>query len=542
MSVVVRDIPPWVQYIATAGQTVFVVNCLFFTETDLNVYSLAPGAVANDVADILTYNVDYTVSINPAPTVGGTITLTVGAVLNTIITIFRNQPDERLNNYQNGGPFEAPVVNPDFQQIVLMTQQNKYYDIMLAPHYNVSATPVVNVDNILPLLPAGSSWRKNSAGTAIEAYTAPSGGVVVPTFANAVVKFADTVGTLTSSGMFYPGNYNTIFPNVQGAASSIAVNDGTGNLTWTVIPAPSSIPSFTNPSIVNAVPKFSNTTGAMVNSGLIVDNTNNVTGANSIVAGQINISVVNGVISNPTSGVIQIVDTALLIRGNTAGISMFPISAGSPSAINFADGANTNFVAFKAQNAAMAASSVYILPSDTPTTAGQFLTSTVAGGGTSTMSWAVPTVTQTIVAVSSAATNTNAVIPLDNTIPQSNEGTQLITATITPDFAGSLLVEFYCPIFQIATNPQYGLFTLFKNGTANALSATVAFVGLQELQGSDPIYLKYIHTPAVPGVAITFSIRYGTSLGDTISLLTAGAVPATLGGILQMSLTIKEIT
>ena len=179
MSVVVTDTPPWVQYIATANQTVYVVPYLFFTATDLNVYSRAQGAAISDVADILTYNVNYTVTINPAPAVGGTITLNTPSNLNDIVTIYRNQPDQRLNNYQNGGPFEAPVVNPDFQQIVLMTQQNKFYDSSLAPHYNVNDTPTPVVDTILPVLPPNTSWVKNAAGTAIVAGQAAN-GVIVP--------------------------------------------------------------------------------------------------------------------------------------------------------------------------------------------------------------------------------------------------------------------------------------------------------------------------------------------------------------------------
>jgi hypothetical protein len=44
-----------------AGQTDFSFNFKIFEATDMEVYKTPSGQTADDTADILTYNVDYTV-------------------------------------------------------------------------------------------------------------------------------------------------------------------------------------------------------------------------------------------------------------------------------------------------------------------------------------------------------------------------------------------------------------------------------------------------------------------------------------------------
>lgn len=173
--IVINDITPRIQYYASAGQTVFQFPWPMFYPTDIQVYKRAFISVADDVADILTYVTNYTVTIYPAPAVGGYITLNSPAAANDIITLARAQPDERLNYYINGGQFLAEVVNPDFDKIVLMDQQRQMYDEVIGVHYNVNAVIEPVVDNILPVLPAGTSWRKNSTDTAIEYFNAIAG-------------------------------------------------------------------------------------------------------------------------------------------------------------------------------------------------------------------------------------------------------------------------------------------------------------------------------------------------------------------------------
>ena len=200
MAVVVNDITPYIQYTAAGGATIFTFPFLAYANTDINVYYTPVNTVPNDITNILTYVTNYTVALNVQPAIGGTVTLNVACNAGDIVTIVRNQPDQRLNNYIDGGPFLASVVNPDFNQIVLMNQQEKMYDTRLSVHYNLSATINPVADVYLPVLPPLSFWRKNQNNTAIEAVQIPStSGVVVPTVPNTFAYFEDNVGTLKSS-------------------------------------------------------------------------------------------------------------------------------------------------------------------------------------------------------------------------------------------------------------------------------------------------------------------------------------------------------
>lgn len=165
--IVINDITPRIQYYASAGQTRFDFPWPMFYPTDIQVYKRPYGSEPNDVVDILTYVTDYTVTIFPAPAVGGYITLNTGAVSQDIITLARAQPDQRLNYYINGGPFPAPIVNADFDSIVMMDQQRQMYDEVIGVHYNVNAVVEPVVDNILPVLPPLCVWMKNQANTKI---------------------------------------------------------------------------------------------------------------------------------------------------------------------------------------------------------------------------------------------------------------------------------------------------------------------------------------------------------------------------------------
>lgn len=175
--IIVQDITPRNQYTAGGGgPTVFAFTFPIFALTDVVVYRTPVGSSADDVTQILVYNIDYTVTNNVPPAVGGTITLTVGATAGDIITIVRDMPDNRLNNYIDGGLFQATDVNTDFDRTVMMSQQDKMYDKVLGIHYNNSEVITPIVDNVLPLLPANYVWMKNGANTEIIAVPFGSGG------------------------------------------------------------------------------------------------------------------------------------------------------------------------------------------------------------------------------------------------------------------------------------------------------------------------------------------------------------------------------
>lgn len=107
------DQVPRVQFVATSGQTIFAYNFQIFVKTDITVEQ-------NGV--ILTVDVDFTVS-GVGTTVGGNVTLTVGATVNDIMTIYRSQNFDRETDYQELGDFLSGTVNDDFNRMILMDQQ-----------------------------------------------------------------------------------------------------------------------------------------------------------------------------------------------------------------------------------------------------------------------------------------------------------------------------------------------------------------------------------------------------------------------------------
>ena len=231
--IVVQDITPRNQYTAGAGSpTAFSYTFPVFALTDVIVYVTPVGTLANDVANILVYNVGYTVTNNAAPAVGGSITLTAGLNVGDIITIVRDQPDNRLNNYLDGGLFEATDVNTDFDRTVMMSQQDKMYDRVLGAHYNNAAIITPTVDNVLPVLPANSLWMKNSANTAIIAVTLPGSGgggqINVPSVTNKFAYFTNTAGNISSSVFTVPA--------ADGLAGSVMQTNGAGVLSFTTVP------------------------------------------------------------------------------------------------------------------------------------------------------------------------------------------------------------------------------------------------------------------------------------------------------------------
>ena len=218
--IVVNDIDPRIQFTAAGGQTVFAYPFPIFNAADLQVYRTPAGTVANDVAQILVLTTNYTVIINAAPAVGGSVTLNVAANAGDIITIIRNMAQNRLINYLDGGQWSATQFNTDFDRTVLMSQTDRMFARDVTPHYNNSAVIAnggYDFNTVLPLLAPLTSWRMNAAGTGIEAFAPQGGGgggigAILPTTLYALARFNDTMGTVANS---------TIVQNAAGTITSV---------------------------------------------------------------------------------------------------------------------------------------------------------------------------------------------------------------------------------------------------------------------------------------------------------------------------------
>jgi len=191
--VVIDDIIPRTQLVATAGQTVFNTNWTADADTDINVYARADGVEANDITQLVNPNLYNVTFVGGSETVR--VTFLSGRTLNDVITIVRNTPAERLNLYTNTN-FVPEMLNQDFGILTLVDQQAQMYDTVVAPHYNVSATiesaAPTPADVILPILDANQAWVMNPSRTAIIAYDLPSGGGVAPNNAEYLIRVANS--------------------------------------------------------------------------------------------------------------------------------------------------------------------------------------------------------------------------------------------------------------------------------------------------------------------------------------------------------------
>lgn len=100
----------FIQYTATAGQTVFPYDFPIFDQSHLAVYKNGT---------LLTITTHYTVSGVDTQS-GGNVTLTSGAALNDVITIRGDTPEQRVTDFNQAGDFLAATLN---RELDLMTQQ-----------------------------------------------------------------------------------------------------------------------------------------------------------------------------------------------------------------------------------------------------------------------------------------------------------------------------------------------------------------------------------------------------------------------------------
>ena len=94
------------QYSATSGQTVFAYTFEIVDKDDIVV--LKNGTTLSE-------GTNYTVS-NVGNDNGGNVTLTVGATTGDVLTLYRDMPYSRTQNYTNSGDFLASEVNSDFDR------------------------------------------------------------------------------------------------------------------------------------------------------------------------------------------------------------------------------------------------------------------------------------------------------------------------------------------------------------------------------------------------------------------------------------------
>jgi hypothetical protein len=139
------------------------------------------------------------------------------------------------------------------------------------------------------------------------------------------------------------------------------------------------------------------------------------------------------------------------------------------------------------------------------------------------------------------STNVTAGIPLDNTIPQITEGTEILTATITPTTTTSRIrvtVHVWGTAASACCATSGSAMALFRDAVANALAAS----GAQAPAGVVGFHMQQhsLVFEEVPGTSssITYRVRVGASSAFRVNGFNTAAA---FGGVGHSSITVEEI-
>ena len=149
-------------------------------------------------------------------------------------------------------------------------------------------------------------------------------------------------------------------------------------------------------------------------------------------------------------------------------------------------------------------------------------------------------VQQFVIGSDATVASNNTTIPYDDTIPQSGEGSQYLSVSITPKSATSKLlieVEFNCTISDVS---QFAVVSLFQDATANALKAVGAgFVSSGGSVSMETVSFSYEMTSGTTS-ATTFKVRAGTGSGAQLTM-NGGGGARFFGGVCESHISITEI-
>ena len=134
------------------------------------------------------------------------------------------------------------------------------------------------------------------------------------------------------------------------------------------------------------------------------------------------------------------------------------------------------------------------------------------------------------------ATGTSS-IPNDDTIPQSGEGTQFMSASISPTSALNLLEIDHQGLYTTNGAGEYMTAALFRDATANSLCCSVS-----SQNAADPQMQNLFYTDlAASTSSTTFKVRAGTANGANATYFNGWTAGRMRGGVINSYLRIREV-
>jgi len=167
---------------------------------------------------------------------------------------------------------------------------------------------------------------------------------------------------------------------------------------------------------------------------------------------------------------------------------------------------------------------------------GQVLTSAGAGAPPAFEAAAAGKILQVVKNSTSALVTGSTTMPRDDTIPQNDEGIEMLTLAITPTSSSSVLVIILTAM-SVAAEAAQSSMALFQDTTANALAAS----GLYNGTANGPNNHSLIHT-MVAGTtsSTTFKMRIGANSGAI--RINGDSGGRDFGGVASTSIVIFEYT
>jgi hypothetical protein len=145
-------------------------------------------------------------------------------------------------------------------------------------------------------------------------------------------------------------------------------------------------------------------------------------------------------------------------------------------------------------------------------------------------------VVKTQTTVSQTTLTGTTTIPFDNTIPQSNEGTNFFSVVIAPSATGNL-IRVEATIFGAYSVAAHVIAALFQDANANALSA----VSVQTTTTNQDVHLTLVYQfTAASTSSTTLKLNVGGSTAGTFTL-NGNAGTAIFGGVATSTFRVTEI-